>query len=151
MVKKLMICLCALMISACGLEKYQNSDLPDTRRLSAIQVGDSKEKVLRVLGSPNYQAIPEEGVGDVLFYAQSKKTSRIFFEPKIVERIVHVYTFNSQGILTNKQQLTLADANNVSYDSSVTHVGGNELSVLEQLAENFGRYNAGGQDSTVRH
>ena len=151
MVKKLIICLCALMISGCGLEKYQNSDLPDTRRLEAVRVGDTKEKVLRVLGTPNYQSLPEEGIGDVVFYAQSKKSSRIFFDPEVTERIIHVYTFDKKGILTDKKLLTLADGNKVSYDSTTTHVGGKELSVLEQLAENFGRYSAGGQDSTVRH
>ena len=152
MVKKLIICLCVLLItSACGLEKFQNSDLPDTRRLDAIRVGDTKEKVLRVLGTPNYQSLPEEGIGDVIFYAQAKKSSRIFFDPEVIERIIHVYTFDTKGVLKNKQVLTLADGNKVSYDNEITHVGGKDLSVLEQLAENFGRYNAGGQDSTVRH
>jgi len=152
MVKKLIIALCALlMVSACGLEKFQNSDLPDTRRLDAIRVGDTKEKVLRVLGTPNYQSLPEEGIGDVVFYAQAKKASRIFFDPEVTERVIHVYTFNNKGILTDKKLLTLADGNKVAYDSTTTHVGGKELSVLEQLAENFGRYSAGGQDSTVRH
>ena len=151
MVKKLMICLCALMLTACGLEKFQNSDLPESRRLELIQVGDSKDKVLRVLGTPNYQSVPEEGIGDVMFYAQAKKSSRIFFDPEVTERVVHVYTFNNKGVLTEKKELTLADGHKVAYDDSITKVGGKELSVLEQLAENFGRYNAGGEDSTVRH
>ncbi|MBP5343628.1 MAG: outer membrane protein assembly factor BamE [Alphaproteobacteria bacterium] len=151
MVKKLIICLCLLMISACGLENFQNSDLPDTRRLDAIRVGDTKEKVLRVLGTPNYQSDPKEGIGDVIFYAQAKKSSRIFFDPEVTERVIHVYTFDTKGVLTDKKLLTLADGNKVTYDTDITKVGGKELSVLEQLAENFGRYNAGGQDSTVRH
>ena len=151
MVKKLIILCAVLMISACGLEKYQNSDLPDSRRLDTVRVGDTKEKVLRVLGTPNYQSLPEEGIGDVIFYAQAKKSSRIFFDPEVTERIIYVYSFDKKGIMTDKKLLTLADGNKVAYDTATTHVGGKELSVLEQLAENFGRYSAGGQDSTVRH
>lgn len=151
MVKKLIILCVVLMISACGLEKYQNSDLPDSRRLDTVRVGDTKEKVLRVLGTPNYQSLPEEGIGDVIFYAQAKKSSRIFFDPEVTERIIYVYSFDKKGIMTDKKLLTLADGNKVAYDTATTHVGGKELSVLEQLAENFGRYSAGGQDSTVRH
>ena len=151
MVKKLMICIFTLMLASCGLEKFQNSDLPDSRRLDIIHIGDTKDKVLRVLGTPNYQSVPEEGVGDILFYAQSKKSSRIFFDPVVTERRVHVYTFNRKGILTDKKELTLADGHNVSYDSDTTKVGSKELSILEQLTDNFGKYNAGGQDSTVRH
>ena len=151
MVKKLMICLAALMLGACGLEKFQNSDLPDSRRLQAIHEGDTKDKVLRVLGTPNYQSLPEEGIGDVIFYAQAKKSSRIFFDPEVTERTIHVFVFNDKGVLTEQKVLTLADGNSVSYDKDTTEVGGKEVSVLEQLAGNFGRYNAGGQDSTVRH
>jgi len=44
----------------------------------------------------------------------------------------------------------LDDAKHVSYETDTTKVGGKELSVLRQLADNFGRYNAGGQDSTQR-
>ena len=150
MVKKLVLCICVLMLTACGLEKFQNSDLPDNRRLQAIHVGDSKEKVLRVLGTPNYQSVPEEGLGDVIFYAQAKKSSRIFLDPEVTERIIHIYIFDHKGVLVNKKELTLADGHPVSYDPETTKVGGKEQSVLEQLAENFGRYNAGGQDSTVR-
>mgnify|MGYP002627208188 CR=1 FL=1 len=46
--------------------------------------------------------------------------------------------------------LTLDDAQKVAYESDTTKVGGKELSVLKQLADNFGRYNAGGHDSTQR-
>ena len=42
------------------------------------------------------------------------------------------------------------DIQKVSYESEITDIGGEKLSIWEQLADNFGKYNAGGQDSTVR-
>ena len=138
-----------LCLTACGLEKYKSSDLPASARLESVKVGDSKEKVLRVLGTPNYESNAAEGVGDVLFYAEAKKESCIFFDPKVVERDVYVYTFQ-KGKVSDIQHLTLDDAKNVAYESDITKVGGKELSVLQQLADNFGRYNAGGHDSTQR-
>ncbi len=141
--------LSVLCLTACGLEKYKSSDLPATARLESVKVGDSKDKVLRVLGTPNYESNNAEGVGDIMFYAEAKKESRIFFDPKVVERDIYVYTFKNNKV-SDIQHLTLDDAQHVSYESDSTKVGGKELSVLRQLADNFGRYNAGGQDSTQR-
>ena len=112
-------------------------------------LGDSKEKVLRVLGTPNYESNEAEGVEDLFFYAEAKKESRIFFDPQVVTRDIYVYTF-TKGKVSDIQHLTLDDAQKVAYESDTTKVGGKELSVLKQLAENFGRYNAGGNDSTQR-
>ena len=149
MFKIVFLSLSLLCLTACGLEKYKTSDLPASARLEAVKVGDSKEKVIRVLGTPNYESNEAEGVGDLFFYAQARKESRLFFNPKLVERDIFVYTFKNDKV-TNIQHLTLEDAQNVAYESDTTKVGGKELSVLKQLADNFGRYNAGGQDSTQR-
>jgi len=147
---KIVFCfLSVLCLTACGLEKYKSSDLPASARLESIKVGDSKEKVLRVLGTPNYESNSSEGVGDLFFYAEARKESRIFFDPEIVSRDIYVYTFKN-GKVQDIQHLTLDDAKKVSYESDTTKVGGKELSVLKQLADNFGRYNAGGHDSTQR-
>ena len=147
---KIVFCfLSILCLSACGLEKYKSSDLPASARLESIKVGDSKEKVLRVLGTPNYESNAAEGVGDLFFYAEAKKESRIFFDPETVVRDVYVYTFKNNKV-SEIQHLTLDDAQKVAYETDTTKVGGKELSVLKQLADNFGRYNAGGHDSTER-
>jgi len=147
---KIVFCAFAILcLTACGLEKYKSSDLPASARLESVKIGDSKEKVLRVLGTPNYESDKAEGVGDLLFYAEARKESHIFFDPKAVARDVYVYTFKNNKV-TEIQHLTLDDAQNVAYESDTTKVGGKELSVLKQLAENFGRYNAGGHDSTQR-
>lgn len=147
---KIVFCfLSILCLTACGLEKYKSSDLPASARLEAIKVGDNKEKVLRVLGTPNYESNEAEGVGDMMFYAEAKKESRIFLDPEAVSRDIYVYTFKNNKVI-EIQHLTLADAQKVVYETDATKVGGKELSVLKQLADNFGRYNAGGHDSTVR-
>ncbi len=147
---KIIFCtLSVLCLTACGLEKYKSSDLPASARLESVKVGDTKDKVLRVLGTPNYESNPAEGVGDILFYAQAKKESRLFLDPKLVERDIYVYTFKNDKV-QDIQHLTLEDAQKVPYESDTTKIGGKELSVLQQLAENFGRYNAGGNDSTTR-
>lgn len=149
MFKKILLLFC-LCVAGCGLETYQSGDLPATKRLESIKAGDSKDKVLRVLGTPSYTSNKAEGTEDLMIYAQTNKSSRLFFNPQTINQDVYLFVFNSKGIVTEAKHLTLEDAKKVAYESKTTPVEGKNLSVLEQLAENFGRYNAGGNDSTVR-
>ena len=98
------------------------------------------------------QPIFENKIGNEKFYIyfRAKKENRAFFHPEEIERDVYVVTFNQNNIVKSMEHLTLKDANNVAYDESYTQVTGKELSVVEQLVKNFGRYDAGGRDSTQR-
>ncbi len=149
MFKKILLLLC-LCVAGCGLETYQSGDLPALKRLESIKVGDSKEKVLRVLGTPSYASSTQEGTDDLMIYAQTNKSSRLFFNPKATDQDIYLFVFNTQGSVAETKHLTLEDAKKVAYESKTTPVEGKDLSILEQLAENFGRYNAGGNDSTIR-
>ena len=149
MFKKILLLFC-LCVAGCGLETYQSGDLPTVKRLESIKIGDSKDKVLRVLGTPSYTSSPNEGTDELMIYAQTNKSSRLFFNPKPINQDVYLFVFNKKGVITETKHLTLEDAKKVAYESKTTPVEGKNLSVLEQLAENFGRYNAGGNDSTIR-
>ena len=149
MFKKILLLFC-LCVAGCGLETYQSGDLPAQKLLESIKAGDSKEKVLRVLGTPNYASTKAEGTDDLMIYAQTNKSSRLFFNPKATDQDVYLFIFNGKGFVSEVKHLTLEDAKKVPYESKTTPVEGKNLSVLEQLAENFGKYNAGGNDSTRR-
>ena len=151
MMKKIIcITLLGLGLSACGLEKYPAGDLPTQARLNSIQNGDTKEKVLRVLGTPATESIALNDGSSFVIYAQNLKESQAFFDPKEIKRDIYVYYFDAEEKLTEQKHLTLADKKDVPYDDSETTVGGKELSVIDQLIQNFGRYNTGAQDSSVR-
>ena len=134
-----------LFLGAC--EIYQSGDLPAASRLNAIKTGShTKEQVLRILGTPSY----EEPKENFVMYAKIRKKSRSFLDPKEFERDIYVFYFDENGIVKNKKHLTLTDANNVDFVSDTTPTQHKELSITEQLIQNFGRYDAGGRDSTTR-
>jgi hypothetical protein len=58
--------------------------------------------------------------------------------------------FDSNNILTKQEYLDLSKCGKVAYDKKQTPVGGRELSIFEQITQNFGRYTTGGQDSSIR-
>mgnify|MGYP003289423893 CR=1 FL=1 len=137
-----------ILLNACGLETYQSGDLPSNQRLSMVQPGMPQEKVLDLLGSPIF----ENKIGSDSFYIyfKSKKENRAFFHPKEIERDVYVISFTPDKNVRTIRHLTLQDGNNVAFDEAYTQVTGKELSVMEQLVKNFGRYDAGGRDSSQR-
>jgi outer membrane protein assembly factor BamE (lipoprotein component of BamABCDE complex) len=151
MMKKI-ICMCLVLLglSACGLEHYPAGDLPTQARLGAVQIGNTKEKVLRVLGTPATESVVFQDGSSFIIYAQNLKESRAFLDPKEIKRDVYIYSFDSNDKLIQQKHLTLADKKTIPFDEETTPAGGKELSILEQLIQNFGRYNSGGQDSSVR-
>lgn len=140
--------LSAVLLGGCGLETYQSGDLPSRKRLDLMKPGFTKAQTVDLLGEPSFKN--KIGADDFYIYSKVIKKSQMFFEPKEVERDIYVISFNQQGIVTDIQHLTLKDGNKVAFDEEVTRVKGKELSVMEQLIKNFGRYDAGGRDSSVR-
>lgn len=139
-------CISAFLLLG-GCETYQSGDLPTQARLDAVKEGvHSKEQVLRMLGTPVFVEEQE----NFIMYGKIRKKSQAFMEPKEFERDIYVFYFNNSDVLTKKQHLTLADAHSVSYDSKTTKTQHKELSVTDQLIKNFGRYDAGGRDSSER-
>ncbi len=148
MFKKLIatcLILTPLFLGAC--ETYQSGDLPAPSRLNVIKNGThTKEQVLRILGTPIY----EEPAENFVMYAKIRKKSQAFLEPKEFERDIYVFYFDENNVVSGQKHLTLADANSVPFDSAKTPTQHKELSITEQLVQNFGRYDAGGRDSTTR-
>lgn len=137
-----------LFTGGCGLEMYQSGDLPSQKRLNMIKPGYEKSKVIDLLGEPTFTN--KIGTDDFFVYSRIKKENRAFMEPKETERDLYVVSFNSKGIVQNMQHLTLDNANKIAFENTETKVTSKELSIMEQLVKNFGRYDAGGRDSTVR-
>ncbi|MBQ3034814.1 MAG: outer membrane protein assembly factor BamE [Alphaproteobacteria bacterium] len=137
-----------MLLSACGLETYQSGDLPSQKRLNMITPGYPQEKVIDLLGSPIF----ENKIGNESFYIyfKTKKENRAFFHPQEIERDIYVISFNKNKTVKSIEHLTLEDGNDIVFDEAYTKVTGKELSVMEQLVKNFGRYDAGGRDSSQR-
>ncbi len=113
----------------------------DAARLEAIRPGiTSREEVRRLLGSPSTKGTLEE---DVWYYVTQRKERANFYNEKLVEQEVVAIRFDARGLVRSVERNGLESARAVEPVADKTPTRGNELTLLEQVVSNIGRFNTG--------
>ena len=141
-------CAAALIaVVACETVIDVRGFVPDDESLSKIQVGlQSKRDVGDLLGTPSSVS----AFGDETWLYISRKTRTVaFFEPKLVEQHVVAIVFDDKGLVSDVRKLELADGKVLRHVARVTPSPGKELSFIEQLIGNVGKFNTKGSAATA--
>lgn len=126
------------VISACTPTQATRGNLVEDYRLSEVVPGVStKSNVLQSLGSPTTQAPFDD---NVWYYISQKTEKRGFMDPKVVDEKIVVVAFDEDGVVQIAQPID-ADRLDVPRVRRKTPTGGNEVTVLQQLLGNVGRFN----------
>jgi outer membrane protein assembly factor BamE (lipoprotein component of BamABCDE complex) len=127
---------CTPVISARGQQ-------PDPEALAQIEPGSaSRRDVENALGTPSTQGVFRKNV----WYYMSERTERTaFFRPELVERKVVAIVFDDAGLVEDIVTYTENDKQEVELVARVTPTAGNELSIIQQLFGNVGRFAKPGQ------
>jgi len=129
-----------LLLAACGTEVQVHGNLPDPELVAEIQPGaHARQDVVGLLGSPSAVSTFEDRKW---YYIGEKTTKFAFFNPKVLERKVLVIAFDGNDRVSGTKTYTLADARDVDPVDRVTPTEGRELTVLQQLLGNIGRFPA---------
>jgi outer membrane protein assembly factor BamE (lipoprotein component of BamABCDE complex) len=129
----------ALMLSGCfGYTLDQRGNLPEPEKVAAIQPGTTtKDQVVKILGSPSSASTFD----DKTWYYISRKTEQVaFLQPKVLDQQVFIVAFDDNNVVRGVGHKTLADGENITPASGATPSPGRELSFLEQLIGNVGRF-----------
>lgn len=133
---------CALLaLAACQPTIDQRGNLPDEKKLSAIEPGvTTKQAVSQLIGTPSSVST----FGDKTWYYISRRTEQTaFFNPQVLDQQVVVVAFDEGGVVRNVQHLNLADSRPIDPSSRETPSAGKELGFMEQLIGNLGKFNTG--------
>lgn len=131
--------LAAVTLSACELPVQVHGNLPDDATLARIEPGQQgRADVVNLLGPPSVRSSFNNSTW---YYVGQKQTQFAFFSPDIKERNVLVLTFDERDRLTGKQLYTMADARDVNPVNRVTPTEGRDLTIVQQLLGNVGRFN----------
>ncbi len=132
------------VLSACTPVINVHGQTPDPDDLELVEVGQSTRRdVQQRLGTPSTSSV----FSDNVWYYYSETTEQVaFFEPEVKERRIIAILFARNGRVDDIVTYTEADGKEIELVSRVTPTAGNELSLLQQLFGNIGRFSGvGGQ------
>ena len=126
---------------ACTPITRNHGFIPLPEDLEQLTIGvDTRESVISLVGPATSGGV----VGDnALYYVASKFENFGPFEPREVDRQVVAVSFSNAGTLANIERFTLQDGRIVVLSRRVTDDGIDDVTVLSQLFESFGRIDAG--------
>ncbi len=128
----------ALNFAACTPTQSTRGNIVEDFRITEVTPGVSnRTNVLKSMGSPTTIAPFDD---NVWYYIGQKMEKKGIFDPKVVEEHVIVVAFNENGIVETLEKID-ANRNNIPKVRRKTHTGGNEVSIVEQLLGNVGRFN----------
>jgi outer membrane protein assembly factor BamE (lipoprotein component of BamABCDE complex) len=128
-----------LGLAACSPTIQQEGNVPDADQVVQINPGvDDKNRVTQVLGSPSSVSAFQ----DRTWYYISRRTEQTaFLDPEVVEQEVLAISFDAQNIVQDMKVYGLEDGRMVAMVDRVTPTHGNDLTIVQQVLGNLGRFN----------
>jgi outer membrane protein assembly factor BamE (lipoprotein component of BamABCDE complex) len=140
-----------VLATACGAAAFvscapnvdQRGNLPNPDKLAEIHAGTTtKDEVAKILGTPSSVSVFNN---DKSWYYISRRTSQTaFFEPDVLDQQVYIVNFDDQGVVKAVDHKALEDGKEITPVARATPAPGRELSFLEQLIGNLGKFNSSG-------
>jgi outer membrane protein assembly factor BamE (lipoprotein component of BamABCDE complex) len=133
--------LAASFLGACGLARIDvRGYVPNDDDLAKLDPGrQSRDDVQQILGSPSSMGVFD--AEQSWYYIYRKTSTTAFFEPEVLEQRVVVVHFDRQGTLRDVRRYALEDGLIVDPVTRTTPSPGREMSFLEQLLGNVGKFN----------
>ncbi len=131
------------MLASCSSRIDHHGKLPDMAQLAKIKPGhDTKEDVLRMLGSPSSTTLFDENIW-IYYYKVTESLS--FFDPKSLEQKLITIRFDVADKVKEVLIKTTPEEE-INPSPEITSSVGHERPLLHQIFGNFGR--AGRKEDT---
>lgn len=146
MKKLALFTLSLLILAACSASEAVRGNLVQDYQLKDVQAGvDTQSDILRKLGSPTTKAPFDD---NVWYYLGQKTEKHGILDPKVVEERIVQVQFDANGVVKAVNQ-GKPDRLDIPYDRDKTPTSGNEMTALQQLLGNMGRFNKSGQPNNT--
>lgn len=128
----------ALLVAGCDNIVNQRGHVANPGAYEKLEIGtQGREDVVRLLGSPSTVATFND---ETWYYISQRQESFAFLEPKITEQKVVAVSFGPNGRVKDIKTYGPGDGREVAMVDRVTPTGGKELTALEQIFGNIGRF-----------
>jgi outer membrane protein assembly factor BamE (lipoprotein component of BamABCDE complex) len=127
-----------LFLGACSPRVSTHGNLPDPDKIAELAPGkQNRQQVQQLLGSPS--SVTAFG-GETWVYVSHRTETIAFLKTETNDRKVLVVRFDKKGVVEAVETLGLEHARKLDPVDRVTPTTGNEMTVLEQMLGNFGRF-----------
>lgn len=131
-------CATATLLAACSPNLNNHGNIPDRELVDSIRIGkNNREQISAMLGTPSARATFDK---EAWYYVGSRTSQVAFWEPDLLERQVLVIRFDKEGIVRQVERLDKQDGRDVQVVDRKTPTRGKELTILEQLLGNIGKF-----------
>jgi len=140
------VVLAATGLGACVATVDQRGNLPEPDKFAQIRPGTTtREQVAKILGTPSSTGVFD----DKNWYYISRRTKRVaFFDADVLDQQVYIVNFDAGGVVPGVDHKDLQDGRDIEPAPGATPAPGRELTFLEQVLGNIGRFNKGGSSSS---
>lgn len=137
---KILFCLlCLLVVNACSPVTSQRGNMLQDYQLEDVKPQEhTRSDVLRLLGSPTSQSTFNS---NIWYYIGQETEKRGILDDRVKNERIVVVAFNEEGVVQLVQDVD-AERIDVPYAKGQTPTHGNELTFMQQLLGNLGRFNA---------
>ncbi|WP_233557422.1 outer membrane protein assembly factor BamE [Rhodophyticola porphyridii] len=125
--------------AACSATFNNHGYIPPEEELAAILPGvDTRESVESSVGRPATSGVMRD---EAWFYADYRVRNFAYRAPEIIERNIVAISFDDAGVVQNIERFGLEDGQIVPLSRRVTESSVQEITLLRQILQNFGRIN----------
>jgi len=125
-------------LGACERALQVHGNMPDPEVIAEIQPGvDDRNGVTDKLGSPSTVST---FLDNKWYYIGQKTEQFAFLAPDVLERSILVVSFDDDGVVNDTVLYTLEDGQIVEAVERETPTEGRELTIMQQLFGNIGRF-----------
>lgn len=129
----------AVAVAACTPQVTTRGNLLDPERLAEIQLGEhTREQVVEILGTPSSTAVFDQ---ETWYYISERNEMLAFFKPRTTRRKIVVLRFDKEGVVSNISTIGLKAGRVIKPVDRETPTAGNEITFMDQLLGNLGRFN----------
>jgi len=131
----------ALFTAACTPIRDYRGFVAQEDVLSQIQIGMNKSDVERIMGTPSATSSID---GKNYYYISSVFETTAFFEPEEIDRRIIAFRFDETETVSNIANYGLRDGRIFDFISRKTPTRGKEVTLLQQMFGNIGRFGGAG-------
>jgi len=135
--QRILLIILLLNLTSCSTVVENRGYIFNPEIQEKISQGMDKSEIISLLGTPSTIS---ESTGLKYYYISNKFLKYAFLNPQEIERTIQVISFDENDNVRNIEEYTMKDGRVINYNKDKTLPNGTEVTIIQDLFDNTGRY-----------